>query len=118
MRRLGDGRRPTRRDVLVGTAAGAGALILPGQGAAAGVAELDPWPYGRGSHATDTVLMFRGNPAHTFYGTGPLPETAPHILWRHRTASIPQTLRGKAIVWAGTGWTGTAAKLGDYVYVG
>jgi outer membrane protein assembly factor BamB len=119
MHHLGDGRRPTRREVLIGTAAGAGALVLPGQEAAAqGAAELDPWPYGRNSFATDTVLMFRGNPAHTFYGTGPLPETAPRILWRHRTASIPQTLRGRAIVWAGTGWTGTAAKLGDYVYVG
>jgi outer membrane protein assembly factor BamB len=126
MRKLGGGDRPTRRDVLrdilVGSAAGASTLIPQGQEAMAqaqnGIAELDPWPYGRNSFATDTVLMFRGNPAHTFYGTGPLPETAPRVLWRHRTPAIPQTLRGITYVWTGTGWTGTAAKLGDYVYVG
>lgn len=64
------------------------------------------------------MLMFRGNGAHTFYGTGPIPESAPKIAWRFRTATIRNSVRGKPVVWAGTGWTGTAVKLGGYVFVG
>jgi eukaryotic-like serine/threonine-protein kinase len=62
--------------------------------------------------------MFRGNGPHTFYGTGPIPETAPRIAWRFRTAVINNTVRGTPMVWTGTGWTGTAVKLGNYVFVG
>ena len=82
------------------------------------VAILPPWRYGENSVADDAMLMFRGNGAHTFYGTGPIPETAPKIAWRFRTATIRYTLRGTPVVWSGTGWTGTAVKLGNYVYVG
>ena len=78
---------------------------------------LPPWRYGRGSYADDTLLMFRGNPSHTFYGTGPIPE-APRLLWRFATASIRYRARGLNYHWAGTGWTGTAVKLGDFVFVG
>lgn len=109
----------TRRDFLIG--AGAGALALPAGGegalAASGVADLRPWGYGKGSFAPDTLLMFRGNPAHTFYGTGPIPD-APRLIWKFRTAEINNVVHGKPTKWAGTGWTGTASKLGDYVYVG
>lgn len=62
--------------------------------------------------------MFRGNGAHTFYGTGPIPEAAPRIAWRFRTAAIRNHVRGEPVVWSGTGWTGTAVKIGDYVFVG
>jgi len=111
----------TRREFLAAAVAGAGALALPvgtdDAAAAPGVAKLGPWRYGRGSFAADTQLMFRGNPAHTFYGTGPVPD-APRFAWRFRTAEIKNFVRGKPMTWAGTGWTGTASKLGDYVYVG
>jgi outer membrane protein assembly factor BamB len=111
--------QPTRRDFLIG--AGAGALALPVSGddalAVSGAANLGPWRYGKGSFAPDTLLMFRGNPAHTFYGTGPIPD-APRLVWKFRTAEINNIVHGKPTTWAGTGWTGTASKLGDYVYVG
>ena len=80
--------------------------------------KLPSWKYGKNSVADDTVLMFRGNGAHTFYGTGPIPETRPQIRWRFRTAVIRNRVRGNPVTWAGTGWTGTAVKLGDYVFVG
>ncbi|MEM7774478.1 MAG: hypothetical protein AAF732_02645, partial [Pseudomonadota bacterium] len=80
--------------------------------------ELPPWAYGRSSVAADTVLMFRGNGPHTFYGTGPISESAPEVRWRFRTSVIHNTVRGTPMIWAGTGWTGTAVKLGDYVFVG
>ncbi len=79
---------------------------------------LPEWSYGANSAAQDTVLMFRGNGAHTFYGTGPIPEKQPKVQWRYRTAIIRNTVRGTPMTWAGTGWTGTAVKLGDYVFVG
>lgn len=79
--------------------------------------ELPPWRYGSRSAATDTVLMFRGDPTHTFYGTGPLPEQ-PRLHWTFQTESHQRQLRGETVTWAGTGWTGQAVKLGDYVLVG
>ncbi|MEM7600117.1 MAG: PQQ-binding-like beta-propeller repeat protein, partial [Verrucomicrobiota bacterium] len=76
-------------------------------------ATLSPWPYGKSSTSEDTVLMFRGNPSHTFYGTGPIANRY-KVLWKKKLASY--SVGGTR--WAGTGWTGTAVKLGDYVYVG
>ena len=60
------------------------------------------------------VPMFRGNAAHTFYGTGPIRE-APQIRWTFPMGRFRATT-GK--IWAGTGWTGTAAVVGDTVYIG
>ncbi|MEM8974882.1 MAG: PQQ-binding-like beta-propeller repeat protein [Pseudomonadota bacterium] len=79
---------------------------------------LPAWGYGENSSADDSVLMFRGNGAHTFYGTGPVPDKQPKVQWRYRTAVIRNTVRGTPMTWAGTGWTGTAVKLGDFVFVG
>ncbi|MEM9491735.1 MAG: PQQ-binding-like beta-propeller repeat protein, partial [Myxococcota bacterium] len=79
--------------------------------------KLPQWRYGNSSTADDTVLMFRGNPAHTFYGTGPIPDK-PRLKWKYRMTDFQTTLRGKPTTWSGTGWTGTAVKLGDYVFVG
>ncbi len=114
----------SRRDFLIATAsAGAagslpGALLTPARATTVRRrAKLPAWTYGRGSFADDTVLMFRGNPSHTFYGTGPVPD-APQQKWRFRTATISYTARGQLRVWTGTGWTGTAVKLGDYIFVG
>ncbi len=80
--------------------------------------QLPKWRYGKNSAASDTVLMFRGNGAHTFYGTGPIPDRPPRIQWRFRTAVIRNRVRGTPMTWAGTGWTGSAIKLGDYVFFG
>ncbi|MCG8425593.1 MAG: PQQ-binding-like beta-propeller repeat protein [Proteobacteria bacterium] len=127
----------SRRDFLRATAFSAAAALSPGalaQGpkqpgrrdktelepvavAARQPLELGPWRYGDGSFASDTVLMFRGNPAHTFYGTGPVPKQ-PRLRWKYRMADFETQLRGQTITWSGTGWTGTAAKLGNYVFVG
>ena len=118
-----DRNQPSRRDILRDTGVAAAAAMLPGLGlagtsnAAAKPIALPEWKYGGNSFADDTVLMFRGNPAHTFYGTGPVPDK-PRILWKQRMASLPTITRGRKVVWAGTGWTGTASKLGDYVFVG
>lgn len=78
---------------------------------------LAAWSYGRSSAAPDTVLMFRGNPTHTFYGTGPLPSD-PKQLWTFKLGSLERMLRGKPKRWTGTGWTGQPAKLGGWVFVG
>lgn len=78
---------------------------------------LGPWKHGNGSFSTETVLMFRGNPAHTFYGTGPVPDK-PRQHWKYRMTDFRTELRGEPKTWAGTGWTGTAVKLGNYVFVG
>lgn len=117
----------SRRSLLTGLLATAGfpslscslpTLAYAGKRARRRAAQLPVWRYGRSSVAPDAMLMFRGNGPHTFYGTGPIPELAPQIAWRFRTARIHRTLRGKPIVWAGTGWTGTAVKLGSYVFTG
>jgi outer membrane protein assembly factor BamB len=118
----------SRRDLLGGLAVSAGARALGGGslaasvGAASGAAEakaaLPPWRYGANSVASDAMLMFRGNGPHTFYGTGPISEKKPEIRWRFETSQIRNTVRGTPMIWAGTGWTGTAVKLGSYVFVG
>ncbi len=108
-----------RRTVLTGIAAATAGLSF-GDSAFAQTRKLTlpSWKYGANSVADDTVLMFRGNGPHTFYGTGPISDKAPEVKWRFRTSVIRNTVRGTPIVWAGTGWTGTAVKLGDYVFVG
>src|SRR5690348_4981034 len=55
--------------------------------AATGGGELDgdfpEWNLGGESASPNTVLMFRGNPTHTFYGTGPIPDK-PKLLWKQQ----------------------------------
>ncbi len=60
------------------------------------------------SHSrVEGVVMFRGNPTRSWYGTGP-PPTSPEILWSYpdRQMCGNSTLGGEARVWCGTGWTG------------
>jgi len=83
-----------------------------------GPIKLPPWRYGDSSTATDAVLMFRGNPSHTFYGSGELPSTAPKVLWKHRMIDFATKYYGKAHVWRGTGWTGQAMCVDGYVFIG
>lgn len=59
---------------------------------------------------TDTpagLHQFRGNNTHSFYGTGPLPEGEPEILWRFRTGVTEQGKEKRQ--WQGLGWTGQPA---------
>jgi len=83
-----------------------------------GPLDLKPWRYGDSSAATDAMLTFRGNPTHTFYGTGPVPEKEPEILWKYRMEDFESLYYGTPHVWAGTGWTGQAAYLDGYVFIG
>lgn len=58
--------------------------------------------------STEGITMFRGNPSRTWYGTGPLPQNAPKMLWRypdHPMASATNTRKGP-VVFTGSGWTG------------
>lgn len=54
------------------------------------------------------LTMFRGNPTHTFHGTGPLPDGL-DVLWRFPEDSPmcgTSAVGGEATVWCGSGWTG------------
>ncbi|MDJ0498605.1 MAG: PQQ-binding-like beta-propeller repeat protein [Acidimicrobiia bacterium] len=53
------------------------------------------------------LTMFRGNPTHTFHGTGPIPDGL-EVLWRFPDQAMCGTSRlgGVDKVWCGTGWTG------------
>ena len=58
----------------------------------------------------DTVtglLTFRGNPTHSYFGTGPIPET-PERLWRYPDSPMcsSSTDLGTTSTWCGNGWTG------------
>jgi outer membrane protein assembly factor BamB len=54
------------------------------------------------------LTMFRGNPTRTWFGTGPVPPSAPQVLWRFPAdpmcGSSPEGPEPK--VWCGSGWTG------------
>ncbi len=58
------------------------------------------------------VFTFRGNPTRTYYGTGPIPRTAPEILWRYPKSGGMCAVSSDADgprEWCGTGWTGQPA---------
>ncbi|MDA3864365.1 MAG: PQQ-binding-like beta-propeller repeat protein [Deltaproteobacteria bacterium] len=59
--------------------------------------------------------MFRGNPTHTFYGTGPV-SSLPKVVWKKQLGKFKA--EGKNKIWSGTGWTGTAVADENFVYVG
>ena len=54
------------------------------------------------------LTMFRGNPTRSWYGTGPLPETAPGVIWTYPEQAMCGTsvVAGESKLWCGTGWTG------------
>ncbi len=57
------------------------------------------------------LTMFRGNPSRTWYGTGPLPTSAPSILWTYPDVPMCGTsvVGGESKLWCGSGWTGQPA---------
>src|SRR5258707_5367195 len=53
------------------------------------------------------LLTFRGNPTRTFYGTGPMPTTAPARRWQFPQSGglcSLSTDRGVTKEWCGSGW--------------
>jgi outer membrane protein assembly factor BamB len=61
----------------------------------------EPWG------STEGLLMFRGNPTNTWYGTGPVPET-PEVMWQYPDGPMcsESTDLGVTSTWCGNGWTG------------
>lgn len=72
------------------------------EGAVPGDTVGEPWG------STVGLTMFRGNPTRSFYGTGPLPDAAPEVLWRYPDSPMcgSSVVGGVSSVWCGTGWTG------------
>lgn len=72
-------------------------------------------PAGVGQPYGDKVpglLTFRGNPTRTWYGTGPLPRTAPKSAWKFpRSGGLcAESTDDKGTrQWCGSGWTGQPA---------
>ena len=79
--------------------------------------KLPAWPEKLRDSSWDKTFMFRGNPTHTFYGTGSLRDTL-EIQWSHRMIDFHTTLRGRKVTWRGTGWTGQPISYGGYIFVG
>lgn len=80
--------------------------------------DFPEWTLGSDSSSSTSVLMFRGNPTHTFYGTGPL-STQPQLLWRKTLGShVGTRTDGSTFRWAGTGWTGQPIRWGTRLYFG
>lgn len=57
------------------------------------------------------LTMFRGNPTRTFFGSGPVPRTAPTTLWQfpdegEEMMAGQSPVGSENKVWTGTGWTG------------
>jgi outer membrane protein assembly factor BamB len=58
------------------------------------------------------LLTFRGNPTRTYYGTGPVPRTAPSPQWTFPKSGglcANSTDQHGTREWCGTGWTGQPA---------
>ena len=66
--------------------------------------------------APATVPMWLGNPARNFYGNGPWSDKALHVVWDFKTQWSSGRLHKDP--WAGSGWPGQAAVIGDRVYFG
>ncbi len=60
------------------------------------------------------LYQFRGNNSRSFFGTGPLPESEPDIIWSFKTGVIERGQKDGAIRrWEGLGWTGQPAIVQD-----
>lgn len=80
--------------------------------------DFPEWNLGDASESQNTVLMFRGNTSHTFYGTGPLSEK-PNLLWKTKLGEFTGAKAdGTVVRWVGTGWSGQPVMWGNRVYVG
>ena len=69
---------------------------------------VPPESVGQPWGSTIGLTMFRGNPTRTWFGTGPIPMTAPSVLWRFpRDPMCGQSPDGpNPKTWCGSGWTG------------
>lgn len=64
----------------------------------------EPW-----GDTVEGLLTFRGNPTHSFFGTGPIPTEEPEIVWTHEVLCGLSTDLGVTSSWCGNGWTGQPA---------
>ena len=69
---------------------------------------VPPESVGQPWGSTIGLTMFRGNPTRTWFGTGPIPSTAPSVLWKFpRDPMCGQSPDGpNPKTWCGSGWTG------------
>lgn len=74
------------------------------------VSESTPQGVGQPWGIVEGLTMFRGNPSRTFYGTGPISDTAPKLQWRYPDKPMcSESCIGRGTgckTWCGTGWTG------------
>ena len=70
--------------------------------------EVPAWTVGEPWGEVKGLTMFRGNPTRTFYGSGPIPQQQPRVLWRFPESPMCGTssVAGEAKQWCGSGWTG------------
>ena len=83
-------------------------------GLSGGLGELrQPRVLLRGEELRFDAIIPRIGATHTFYGTGPLPETF-RVVWKHRLGTFvsPAAKHRAEKKWTGTGWTGTAVAVG------
>jgi eukaryotic-like serine/threonine-protein kinase len=104
----------TRRQVLGGAGAAVALAVAGPTRAGAADDPVPAWDLGEDSASTKTMLMFRGNPSRTFYGTGPLPDS-PRLKWQIAMRGVAAS---DGRVWEGTGWSGQPVKWGPRIYVG
>jgi outer membrane protein assembly factor BamB len=62
------------------------------------------------------VPMWLGNPARSFYGTGPWPTQPLEVVWEFETEMIAGRLHKDK--WGGSSWPGQPSVVGDRVYFG
>lgn len=72
------------------------------------VGSVPGWTVGQPWGSTVGLTMFRGNPTRTYYGSGPIPTSAPTELWSYPETPMCglSTVAGETTQWCGTGWTG------------
>lgn len=74
----------------------------------AGVVTADTVFRSWGEPTVAGLTMFRGNPTRTYYGSGPIPETAPSQMWRFPDDPMSglSPVGSEQKWWSGMGWTG------------
>ncbi len=74
------------------------------------------------SVARNSLVMFRGNQYHTFYGKGKIPRKV-KLLWKFKTGQILEGEKEKRgvdpnTIWKGVAWSGQPAIIGDTLVFG
>lgn len=69
--------------------------------------DIPSWTVGQPWGTVQGLVMFRGNPTRTYYGSGPIADP-PTQLWRYPDSPMcsQSTNLGETTTWCGMGWTG------------